>query len=72
MPNFYVNKHAQANGDHEVHEDATMPCPKAPLAANRDPLGWHADCRGAVTAATAKGYRKADGCYYCARPCHTS
>lgn len=71
MPNFYVNKHAQPNGDHEVHED-TSTCAYAPSHSNRDPLGWHADCRGAVAAATAKGYRRANGCYDCARACHTT
>lgn len=72
MPNFYVNRNQQSNGDHEVHEDTPQACSNAPLPLNRDPLGWHADCRGAVAAATAKGYRRANGCYYCARPCHTT
>lgn len=72
MPNFYVNKNAQSNGDHEVHEDTPIACTNAPNVANRDALGYFADCRGAVATAKAGRYPRANGCYYCARACHTT
>jgi hypothetical protein len=51
LPNYCVNKNAQADsGDHEVHDTAsTKGC--LPGAKNRDDLGWHASCTGAVAAA---------------------
>ena len=70
MPNYCVNKDAQSNGDHEVHDLAsTKGC--LPLASNRLSLGWHANCRDAVAAAKAT-YSKSNGCYYCANDCHTT
>lgn len=71
MPSFYVNKNAQSNGDHEVHEDTAIACSNAPHPSNRVPLGTYADCRGAVAAAKNRGYRTADGCKFCALACHT-
>lgn len=65
---YYVNKKAQANGDHEVH---TETCSFLPQAQNRTYLGTYASCRPAVAAAK-KYYRQSNGCYYCARACHTS
>ncbi len=70
MPNYYVNKNAQADGYHEVHVDDNT-CSHPPEPINRDPLGWHADCKSAVTAAKAKYANKADGCYYCVQACNT-
>lgn len=69
MPRFYVNTNSQSNGDHEVHEDNY--CSNAPSQFNRKDLGYHTDCHGAVREAK-KTYSKANGCYYCCRPCHTS
>ncbi len=69
MPRFYVNTNAQSNGDHEVHEDNY--CSNAPAYINRKDLGYHSDCRGAVEEAK-KTYRRANGCYYCCKTCHTS
>lgn len=69
MPNYYVNKNAQPNGDHEVHEDKY--CSNQPALENRMDLGYHTDCHGAVREAR-KTYNKSNGCYYCCRPCHSS
>jgi hypothetical protein len=67
MAKYYVNKNAQANGDHEVHKSGCqfMPDPK-----NRIYLGDFATCGPAVTEAK-KRYRQSNGCYYCANACHT-
>jgi len=56
MSRYYVNKNAQSNGDHEVE--------------NRIYLGEFASCRPAVAEAK-KYYAQVNGCYYCARDCHT-
>ena len=64
---YYVNKNAQANGDHEVH---TTGCSYMPNSVNRIYLGEHSSCRTAVSEAR-KHYRQVNGCYYCARDCHT-
>ncbi len=65
---YYVNNNAQANGDHEVHNQN---CTYCPAVANRIYLGEFASCGPAVTEAK-KHYSQANGCYYCSRPCHTS
>jgi len=67
MAKYYVNKHAQANGDHEVH---TSSCSFLPEADNRLYLGEFSTCQAAVREAK-KTYAKADGCYYCCKECHT-
>jgi len=67
MAKYYVNKHAQANGDHEVH---TSSCSFLPEADNRLYLGEFSTCQAAVREAK-KTYAKADGCYYCSKECHT-
>lgn len=67
MPWYYVNKNAQSDGYHEVHETG---CAQGANAENQDDLGWHADCSGAVK--KAKGsYTYVDGCFYCCEACHT-
>ena len=64
---YYLNKNAQANGDHEVHAEG---CVFLPHKENRIDLGLHSNCRSAVT--EAKKYRsQVNGCYYCSRECHT-
>jgi hypothetical protein len=68
MPNYYVNRNAQSNGDHEVHESG---CGHSPDLENRRHLGSHVTCRGAVREAK-KTYPTANGCYYCCNDCHTS
>lgn len=65
---YYVNKQAQNNGDHEVHDEA---CSYLPAITNRIYLGEFYSCQSAVIEA-AKHYLKTNGCYYCSRTCHTS
>ena len=67
MPIYYVNKVAQATGEHEVH---TSSCSYLPLAENRVYLGSFDTCKAAIQEAK-KHYANVDGCYYCCRPCHT-
>lgn len=64
---YYVNKNAQSNGDHEVHKRG---CSFMPDLENRIYLGEFSGCRPAVKEAR-KHYRQVNGCYYCARACHT-
>lgn len=68
MDKYYVNKNAQANGDHEVHKTG---CTHMPNEVNRKFLGSFANCHAAVKEAK-KTYTKSNGCYYCCRVCHTS
>ena len=71
MPYWCVNKVAQSgSGDHEVHDLAsTYNCLPDPV--NRLELGYFSDCSGAVKAAKDY-YSDSNGCYYCARDCHTT
>ncbi len=73
MPNYIVNRNAQANGDNEVHVTPRSSCysPRYPAPENQESLGSHASCHGAVQEAKRRGY-KADGCYYCSPACHTT
>lgn len=69
MPNYCVNRNAQSNGDHEVHDLAsTRGC--LPTVANRFDLGWHQSCTGAVLAAR-RYFSQVNGCAWCAAGCHT-
>lgn len=69
MAYYCVNKNAQANGDHEVHDTSSrLGC--LPDASNRLALGSHASCASAVRQAK-QHYSKANGCFYCASACHT-
>ena len=68
MAKYYVNKNAQNNGDHEVHQEG---CSYLPDPENRIYLGVFSSCYGAVRKAK-EHYRQVDGCYYCSRECHTS
>jgi hypothetical protein len=68
MADYYVNKIAQPNGDHEVHETG---CNFMPAPENRIYLGNHYSCENAVRTAKAY-YRQANGCYWCSRACHTT
>ena len=65
---YYVNKNAQSNGDHEVHE-AT--CSRCPAEENRIYLGDFSSCGPAVQEAK-KHYPQSNGCYYCSNACHTT
>ncbi len=65
---YYVNKNAQSNGDHEVHEKT---CSYLPEAENRIYLGNFTSCHKAVVEAK-KHFMQSDGCYFCSNACHTS
>ncbi|WP_336827973.1 hypothetical protein [Sphingobacterium multivorum] len=68
MAKYYVNNRAQANGDHEVHQEG---CIWLKLAVSTTYLGEHSNCVSAV--AVAKIYfRQSNGCKYCNPSCHTS
>ena len=66
MQYFYVNKHAQLNGEHEVH---TSSCSFLPSVENRISLGMFNTCAEALSAAR-KYYSNVDGCFYCCSQCH--
>lgn len=68
MASYYVNKTPQTNGDHEVH---VANCVYIPGSSNREYLGEYSSCSPAVTEAKKK-YPRANGCYFCCKPCHTS
>ena len=68
MARYYVNKNAQANGDHEVHKSD---CSFLPKEENRIYLGVFDNCKDAVRGAK-KYYSQVNGCYYCSNECHTS
>ncbi|HBF19523.1 MAG: hypothetical protein CMI36_13255 [Owenweeksia sp.] len=65
MKKYYVNNRAQANGDHEVHDEDCHYLP-----SDRKYLGLHNHCRSAVEAAKAY-YRQVNGCKFCSEDCHT-
>jgi len=67
MAKYYVNKNAQDNGDHEVHEQG---CSRMPSEQNLQYLGDFTNCQDAVRAAK-KTYPQSNGCYYCSNECHT-
>ena len=67
MGNYYVNKNAQANGDHEVHRDG---CSFMPAQSSCLSLGFFRNCQDAVRAA-GNHYSQVNGCYYCSTACHT-
>lgn len=69
MTQYYVNKNAQANGDHEVHQ--ATGCPTPADEHNRIYLGDFASCHGAVQEAK-KHYPQSNGCANCSPACHTS
>ena len=68
MADYYVNRNAQSNGDHEVHRAG---CPWLPDDVNRIHLGAFTSCHPAVVAAR-KHYSQIDGCAHCSPACHTS
>lgn len=68
MPCYRVNKNAQANGDHEVHKSG---CSFMPEQEKRIYLGDFLYCGSAVAQAKTY-YTQVNGCYYCAKPCHTT
>ena len=64
---YYVNKNAQSNWDHEVHNSS---CSRLPDSANRLYLGIFSSCKDALKEAK-KHYNDVDWCYYCCNECHT-
>ncbi|MDD3629305.1 MAG: hypothetical protein PHN81_05995 [Actinomycetota bacterium] len=68
MPFYFVNKHAQDNGDHEVHESN---CLWLPEEKNRQGLGYFSNCHEAVKKAKKEYYSQSNGCKYCCPDCHT-
>lgn len=65
---YHVNDTAQLNGDHEVHKEG---CGWLAMARYTTFLGTFDRCQEAVALAKRK-YSTANGCAYCATPCHTS
>ena len=68
MAEYYVNRQAQANGDHEVHRSD---CTYLPSESDRLYLGTFPNCFCAVRE-VKKFYAKSNGCYYCSHECHTT
>mgnify|MGYP000946562278 CR=1 FL=1 len=68
MQNYYVNRHAQSNGDHEVHKEECEFCP-TPL--KREYLGSFANWSHAVKEARRR-YGGAYGCFNCCVEVNTS
>jgi len=66
MIGYYVNNHAQDNGDHEVH---TKTCSFLP--GDKKYLGEFSNCADAVREAK-KYHSKSNGCYFCCNACHTT
>lgn len=66
MEEYFVNKNAQPNGDHEVHSKR---CFYLPIENNRISLGFFSSCYQAVQKAK-EIFPTADGCYSCSSECH--
>jgi hypothetical protein len=66
MDTYYVNRNAQANGDHEVHRHS---CESLPNEKNLEYLGEFSTCQDAIKKAK-KLYPSVDGCAFCCRTCH--
>lgn len=72
MAKFIVNRNAQANGDHEVHNKTTG-CSFMPATENQIDIGEHANCSSAVISAKRTWpTNRINGCYYCSNSCHTT
>lgn len=63
---YYLNKHPQLNGDHEVHSED---CPYLPDYEDRIELGNFWDCEDAMKVARKKA-KPVNGCFYCAHECY--
>ena len=71
MEKYYVNKNAQNDGYHEVHNlDKEKDCHNPADSDNRRDLGEHLNCTSALIKARTY-YKKVDGCKDCAPKCHT-
>lgn len=67
MEEYYINKNAQSNGEHEVH---TASCSCLESIENKEDLGAFFSCQSAVQEAERRGYQ-ANGCQTCCPSCHT-
>lgn len=67
MKRYCVDKNAQLNGDHEVHE---FGCVRVPRPGNRIDLGRHISCLGAMFKAK-EHFGQVNGCYDCCRACRS-
>ena len=64
MNNYIVNKNAQADGYHEVHNEDT--CSHLPDLANRINAGQHNNCQSAVQSVKSTNPKALiDGCNNC-------
>ena len=71
MSYYYINRNAQDDGYHEVH-NGSVNCPHPPLPENQVGLGNYDNCMQAIAAAKrANPSLLIDGCYWCINPCHT-
>lgn len=70
MPSFFIDRRAQRNGDHLVHERSKCPPHSFPAASDAEYLGELLDADQAVTLARLK-YAHVNGCLYCATELHT-
>lgn len=64
MPHYCVDTHPQEYGDRTVHDLTPGACPRLPLDAHQECLGWHADPDAAVRKARFR-YKRASPCIYC-------
>jgi hypothetical protein len=67
MAEYYVNKIAANDGDHEVHK---TDCTHMPAELNRKYLGNFTNCAEAVREAK-KYFSRSNGCIFCSKECHT-
>jgi len=67
MNKYYLNKRAQANGQHEVHKEGCLFFPNPEHALY---LGVYTSCHEAVAEAKRKFNELSNGCYTCARECN--
>lgn len=68
MQKEYIVNKQQRNGKHEVHSLAD--CNHLPDETNRETLGRFDNCHDAVSKAEDKGYKPANGCYWCSADCN--
>ncbi|UUV18277.1 hypothetical protein NRK67_13405 [Fusobacteria bacterium ZRK30] len=63
--NYYVDKDARDNGDHEVHRED---CKRLPSPANREYLG-NFDCYEDAVEKAEQIFSQSNGCIYCSKEC---
>jgi len=70
MSKYIINKNAQSDGFHEVHNENT--CNHLPDLPNRVVIGEYNNCYDAVSATKQTNpQHDIDGCYFCCNACHT-